>query len=358
MWRPLVLTRHALQTIASELGRSIIMIVLLACAIGGIIFTDLDLAHRLRVEEEQRIADGLNVVIASSAGAIDSAVCERLSAQPGFRQAGSLREGSLKVLTGDRATLAPTGSVTAGLLQLWGYSTLATLNSSGVLVGEAFGRDQELPPGAYVAFVDEAPHEVLGTIQESGRTGRNAGWVLSVETPSGMADQCWVETQPGLRTTGEDVLLALFSGDQAVEVTTLTDIDDHSADLAAEYDSRIAVGLRWPLILALSLFAGLSIYSRRSEYGLYRALNMHSTHIAFITQVEWITYTLLGTLLGLAAAFGGVYFRWTQHGDVPFLWGFDTALTDAAPAIAAAVIFAPVVAAIWRSDLASALKDR
>lgn len=358
VWRPLTLVRHALLTVATELGRTLIIVVLLSCALGGIVFGDLNLAHRLRFDEQQRIADGLNVVIATAPGSIDATVCEGLSGHAGFRHAGSLREGTLAILASDGSTLVPTGSASTGLLLLWGQAGLDRLDRTGVLVGEAFARDQAMPPGSYLHLVGQSPHRLLGTIKEPGRAGRIAGWLVAVETAAGMTDACWAETEPGLRTNGEAVMRALFGSGGPVEVTTLTEFDDRSKDLVAEHDSRVPLALRWPIVLVVSLIAALSVSARRSEYGLCRALNMSPAHLVFTVQVEWMVYTLSAMVLGFAGAAIGIFFLWTQRSDVHLLWGLGTALTDLAAPLAASIVVAPVVAGLWRTDIASALKDR
>lgn len=357
MWRPSSLLRHGFHNVTSEVVRSAIIVMLLTCFIGGIAYVDLDLVHSLRWENQQRIVDGVDVVIATSPKAINSTVCENLASQTGFVNSGSLREDRVRVLTTDRSTLIPTGAASIGFLKLLGYASLGALNEPGVLVGEALGDYQAILPGGYVDLVDKTPAKVMGIIPETSRSERISGWVVQIETASGMADQCWAETEPGLRAAGEVVMRALFSGDK-VEFTTLLRYEDRPTDLEAWYQSRMGLSLRWALPLALILIAGLITYTRRSEYGLYRALNMNFIHIVFTTQVEWITYTVLGSILGIATAVIIIFFRWTQLSDVPLLWPVGTSFADAAPLMATAIAVPPLLAAIRLVDPASALKDR
>ncbi|MDR2975293.1 MAG: hypothetical protein LBV00_11385 [Propionibacteriaceae bacterium] len=358
MWRPTALIRHALLGIISEPIRSAILTVLLIAIFGSLVWSDADLLHRLHWEENQRVKDGVNIVIASAPGSIDAGLCERLATQPGFLHSGSLRDTKTRVLASDRSTLIPSAAMSMGFLDLLETRLPTAADKPGVFVGEALGKHLDLPPGSIVELSGQGSPRVLGVIKEGGRSSLISGWMLGIEPASGKTDHCWAETERGLRPTGENIMRSLFTADPPVEFTTLNDADPDFADLTFQYDTRLAAQLTWPLIGGITLIAALITYARRSETGLYRALNMRFWDIAFITEVEWIIYTLPALIISFSLTAVITFFRWSGVDDTPLLWNTSTVVVDTMP-IAAIVLIAPTLAAsLWRTNPAEALKDR
>lgn len=332
------------------------MIVLLASVFGAIILSDLESAHALRNQQRERIEAGLNIVSATAPGMIDASVCEALSTQQGIVGSGSLKEGPLRVLGADRATLIPTGSVSLGMLSLWGHDE--STDGPGVVVGAALASDQSLAVGSFLRFVDDDARQIVGVFDETRRSERFAGWAITVVPAHGNADQCWVETEPGLAPAVEPLLAALLGAETPVDVTSMTDLDQTSADLEAQFTDRLAVQLRWPLVLSLIAVGFLALNARRAESGLSRALGMRTVDLAFVTFVEWLAYTLVALMIGASVALTTTYLRWHRLSDKPIWWGGEAALQDVAWPVAVTLSVVPLMAALWPTDIAESLKDR
>ena len=362
-WTVDSLVRQARTNLAAERWRSVFLCLLLLTICGLTLASNLITLLSVRTEQRSRAEHGLDVVIATSEGAIDAARCERLSAQNWVLASGSLTPGELDALRIGVGTKLPVGYVTAGFLDV--VSERAGKPEVGdpppIVLGPALRDYLGLAATGHIDL-QRAGLIRFGSLGDSPKASIVSGWVLGLTASYGLADQCWVwvdsraDADPELQIRNAllgDTSSQSGATDEGLSITRQLGLNDRSRDLEAEWRDRPArAGLFGIAVLVVALTALLA-YLRRTEVGLYRALGMAHHQLLIVGAIE-VGVMLSGCLL-VTVGLGWIF---VTANDVLSVSDLAVALLDICLVAAIIQLVLPMSPLMIRTDISEALRDR
>lgn len=228
--------------------------------------------------------------------------------------------------------------------------------ANGFAAGPSLAKELGLREGSYTAVAGGEPVRMAAVLPVEQRNPQAARWFLDVQAPSGDAQQCWVEFEPGSFAAGQGALAARFADDGVgPAVRPYLRADQFTRNPLAEFASRpqktgwIAAGA------LLGALFWLMTWFRRGELGLYLALGTPRTMVAFMQAAE-------GWVLVAAAEVAAVVYALAVCVALDRPLTFDQALVAARTSGSAALValalipLGPLV--IVRGNILELLKDR
>jgi hypothetical protein len=231
---------------------------------------------------------GSVAVVSDPEGRIDATRCASLAYRSGVRRAGSVTVGESVRVANAPGTLFQTATATPEAIRLWTLVPMSdTELSGGVVVGSAAAEELGLRPGMLVAIEGLGVQTVAAVANTDGRNPFVARWVFGVGPPSGFATECWVEFAPATIDVGMQILEAVFASiGPEVEVRRWLELDTFARNPIDEL-ARRPQAVAWLLAGALmAMLMWLSVWTRTSEIGLYRAVGTSTSSIWLMGQLE------------------------------------------------------------------------
>lgn len=357
-WRRTELIREAWSNLAANPARSLLLILGFALCLGALAFLELRDAANLRAFAANYRESGGYIAVVSSEGGIDSATCEDLNGTPGIVAAGSMRLIGQVSFSSAPGVLFQSVQVTSGALRVWAPRTFIPANVGGpaYAVGPALAAELGLRPGLLLAPLGEEPATLAAVLDVGKRNPQSARWLADIAPPSGKAQECWVEFEPGAYDAGLASLAARFAtGDREPLARPFTRRDQFTRDPSAELSAR-PQRYGWALVAAILVGLGVLVaWFRRAEYGLYLALGA--------TRRQLLELLFMDSALVVTTAFV-LGFLWACAiqrllGEPLSGGALRLAAITAGSCALAVVALAPVLAlAAVRGNIAALLKDR
>ncbi len=364
-WRVRTLAGETARNLLVTPLRSLLLIGLFASLIGALAIAELSFSDDLIAFTRDYERKGGYVAVVTTQGAKPPAApCERLNDHPSVVAAGGIVASGRTALTTAPGTSISTYEITAGLIGVWDPALRGSnVEASGSAVGSDLAEELGLAAGTLIHPTDLAVDEpfAVGAVADTeARNSTVTRSLFTVSAPTGTVDQCWAEYTPGAFEAALDHLETVFDdGSVALErpitVSPWIKLDEFARNPVAELQQR-PQRYGWLLVAGFAaLIAWLTIWFRRSELGLYRALGTSRLALLLLVQIEVLAVVLLALPIGMAWAVL-VY----MAGDAsPTLGQLGLAARSAAIAAAAAAALAPLAALlVGRKALLSLLKDR
>jgi hypothetical protein len=253
-------------------------------------------------------------------------------------------------------TLYWTGIVTMGAIRLLTTaSTIQAVDLQGrVLVGADAAQELGVVPGSWLGIEGTKPKQVGAVVDSEDRDPALNRWIAAVAAQIGLARECWVEFDAGVKTGRQETMFAMFTGPDVV-VQPVKRLDEFSRDPVGELAGRPQT-IAWLYAgLLLALLGWLSSWFRRSDVGLYRAVGTGSPALLVIAAGEFVIPVVVGALGG---ALWALAWWMAEHGN-PTSDQLYVASRTAASIVLLAVTCTPLSwIVLGRESIAAQLKDR
>lgn len=293
-WQLRSIVTEGLRNAAHGGARNVVLVVIVTFVTATPILAESLTLQQLRDDETALWAMGSHVILASSDGGIDGALCEKASVSRAVLESGAARRLSEPLLVANLADAPVTYTeVTPGFLRIdslleRGSSTTlsglvvaeSTAESLGVSLDEGF----LVRRGAMEAVIHPESIETLDYA-----TNRYATGVLAISPRTGQFDTCFLLAAPGyLDVAMSGVAASVFTQDgiSEAEVNGLLDTARDFEQLNRRIDNRLT---RWGGLVA-GFLAGLvwtlSALARRPEAGLYRSLGLDVFELTLLRFIE------------------------------------------------------------------------
>ncbi len=335
-------------------------------AVVGLMMAELVSVGALIERNRTEVDAGRDVQLVRSAasdspGVVSGPACEALTATIGVAASGSLRTmapAEVSALPGvgfQRAAISP------GLLEVLDdeliadRSLAADARHDAVYVGATTARELGLATGNIVSIDGESDTSRVVGVLDGPRSERFSRWILYETAAVDSMGECWIEFESNTSREGNALASALLPGpDPLVSARML----DWGALTAYPYEE---LELRWerliwlPVGIVVGLLFGLTLWFRRTDVALVRALGFTRIETALMFSVEVALSVCVATLAGvvITAALAG----WSD------LTVSSESLLVALRSVIAAIgiVLANVMTTSWLlagRSLADGLKDR
>lgn len=121
---------------------------------------------------------------------------------------------------------------------------------------------------------------------------------LTFGPTTGRAISCYIAVQPGTSTTPATLLAPL--ADPNARIAPLT--NDRATTPVDLYNHRPESNLWWIAAIIIAAAAAITLWVRRGDLALYRALGTNTTDIRTIAIIEHLTLITIGATTGLLLA--------------------------------------------------------
>ncbi|MGH8873746.1 MAG: hypothetical protein ACRDVM_00615 [Acidimicrobiia bacterium] len=266
-------------------------------------------------------AGGFIMVAESEAGRLPGYRCGALATQPGVLRVGAVRrdapEWESQQSSSKEAAVAalqapgiPFGLLTAspGMVPLWNPS-VEMPTGPGVVLGEAAAIELGLGVGDVLVPERGEAVPVVAVLDTELRNPSAMRKIIALTPPMAAVHECWVEFTPEAFNAAETVMNAVFSQEiaTAVQIVPFRRPDELGASPSEKLLGRPHRNGWIGVALTMTASYWLTSWSRRSEWGLYRALGFRIHHLLLMAQLEV-------ALLATAAFLGGV--SWALASEV------------------------------------------
>lgn len=246
------------------------------------------------------MSSGGHVVVAEAdAPGLSVRRCVALGATPGVIASAALEPGDLVQLETAPGILFQTGSITgAASVFAPDRSVLAGSDQRGWVLGSAVASEIGAKAGTWLSIV--GPNYPVATVLDTElRNPIVARWIMSITAPAGSATQCWIEFSPGAITGRLELVATTFAeeGDR-LRVRDLIRLDEFSRDPAIELATRPHARAWWLAASLLSAIMWLTVWMRRAEVGLYRAVGTNAVQLMILGTVETLITLSVGAIAG------------------------------------------------------------
>lgn len=296
-WRLDALTNEACRNLLTSWVRTLVVFVAVSGMVGALTWSELTTTEGILAFHRGFVSSGGNIVVASNPGRISAERCEMLVFRPDVVAAGSLSIGDTVETRGAPNTPFQTASISPGTLRVWGVSEKVDM-SSGIALGSAAADELGRSTGMYIS-IDRNRPQLVTVIDVERRNPHASRWILLPAPAVGDSDNCWAELEPGAASTGHALLGHIFadSGPE-LSVRSLIRPGEFGRVPVAELLARPQRNA-WIIGGALvTLFLWLTLWLRRSELSLYRALGTSRPALLYLAQVETLIVLLLAGAAG------------------------------------------------------------
>jgi hypothetical protein len=355
-WRIRDLFRESVGNDAGSRGRTLILGGSALLVVGALFLSDLLVTGGILDFQRRYVESGGNLYIASSKSGLDAARCAALVSLPGVKGSAAVSPGPRARVLSEPGTLYWTGIVTMGAIRLLTTaSTIQAVDLQGrVLVGADAAQELGVVPGSWLGIEGTKPKQVGAVVDSEDRDPALNRWIAAVAAPIGLARECWVEFDAGVKTGRQETMFAMFTGPDVV-VQPVKRLDEFSRDPVGELAGRPQT-IAWLYAgLLLALLGWLSSWFRRSDVGLYRAVGTGSPALLVIAAGEFVIPVVVGALGG---ALWALAWWMAEHGN-PTSDQLYVASRTAASIVLLAVTCTPLSwIVLGRESIATQLKDR
>ncbi len=361
-WTLKSIATEAQRNVRSDRGRTMAHIAGWTVIVAAIVGAELTTIADLNAVATERAHDGIAVAISTADGGITSDSCSRLDQQPHVQAAGGITETGIASFDNLPNAEFVTATATNRALQVLD-PTLDTSQlgetTGTVYIGQALSDELGLTPGEVMPLNGQQV-TVAGVLATTPRSERVDRWLLTTGPPIGTTDQCWVEYTPSAapnRVSFNAAALTVESESQ-LETHELIQLDERSRNLTSEFQQRqLATG--WPAAAALGLFVTTgALWSRRSEFALYRTVGLSTTKMMLLVQIETAIALLIATITGALIATATIPLMSTNIANGYTLEQLAVAARTLGLVTSAAFIATPFFVVLLGRNTMTLLKDR
>lgn len=344
MWRIPTIFREAVANVIHSPARTISMVLLATIVTLPLSLADLNAAQEAEEFRSAFEVGGGHVLVAQNA-AIDAAACVVLGRRPEVERSGGFRKMDPITFTGQPGLGYQRIEATRGLLDVWANKTVDL--SSGYVVAGAAALELGVAAGSFLSTEGGTLATVASVIDVDTRAPFASRWIIDVQPPIGVVDECWIELSGEPPTGMVDVIaLALRRGDAPPEVVPLIAIDEFSRDPVAEFGSLPQRNAGWPIAAVLAIFLALLDRYRRSDIAVYRVSGTSRMSLFLMGQVE-VSLVLVAAWLAQALWVLGLFSILSDR--LPTSVEFVGSQQVVAIGLALTLVAAPVVRALVAS---------
>ena len=322
--RSIVLERR--KNLGSRPIRGIALVVSLSIGLGAVMTLEIATLFDAVSDIQEANLEGENVYVALPAETegqgIDAAACTLLSRQVGFVAAGPVAFAGSTGLKRSPDARFRKHLATRQTLEIWlpgrdfevndGRKTVYLGEDAADEIGVGDGQQIDVPVGQN--FEAMFVGAILGESPRNSRLGR---WLIGEFTPTGTADECWIEVEPGVKMEAVASVARAYFGGGALDVTVQRVGEAKSKEIVTRYASRgtrymaVGIGAMLGFLGAMSLFTLASERALYSIYGMTRVELSISEIGGFVTQLMFAMMSSL--VIGVIV--------WELFGDYDLTFG-------------------------------------
>lgn len=354
-WHLRSLVGEAFRSFVATPVRSLMLVGLFSSLVGSLVLAELVFTDDLIAFTRQYQQSGGYVAIAASDSGLSASTCERLNDRSEVVAAGGVVDTGAGHLTTAPATFVSTAAVTPGLLAVWDPASRIS-HTEGSAVGRALASELALSKGTTIQLAGADPFRVGAVVDTEERNPYVSRSLFTISPPMGDLTECWVEFTPSTFGASLPYLQTLFTNSASdLTVRHWITLDEFARNPTADLETR-PQRFAWILVAGLSsLITWLTIWFRRSELGLYRALGTNRSALLVFVQSELAIVIALALPIGLSWAI----FVHIIGGNTPSPGQLALSIRSVAMAAAAFAVAGPLAAlVVGRNALLSLLKDR
>lgn len=357
-WSALALPREAILNVRTGGWRSLLLGVVVAGAVGLVVFLELRQAEDATAfQRHYTRAGGFVAVVTGANTPLDAGRCAALHNRPDVLAAGGVRTLGTVSFTSAPGVLFQAAEVSGSGLAVWAPGSAALPGQTGplALIGTVLAAELGVSEGAFLHVEGGDVVWVRAVIDAERRNPRMQRWFLTEGSPFGPTDECWVEFDPHSYAAGLASLGAWFaSADDDPVIRPYIQQDEFTRDVVAEFERR-PQRFGWALIAALTGVVYLLVsWFRRAELGLYLAVGTSRLDLLVMLGIEALVVVTTATIVGGGFAVGLHAYEHRVTSD-----HIRVAFTTAGAGALLALAVAPVASLVSaRGNLASMLKER
>ena len=301
MWRTGELATEGVRNLLANPTRSMASLMLVAVAVGGLMFAEQRVADDLTRFADDVTAEGGHVVVASAPSPTLRGIrCDRIAAFDGVVAAGTILDHGARPLESAGGALVSVARFSVTALSVIDPTYSGSLDG-GYLAGRRSAARFGLAPGAVVLLGDERPVSVVGILDASVRIERfdtalsSAGWIEA-------GHQCLIEMTPGNREVGREIAAAAFAGTPGLELRTLLPRSAFERDLVAELHARPVRWMWLGVAFVLASAMAVQLLLRRGHRAIYVVHGVGRVDLALLEAFEMLPSVLVGAAVGITWA--------------------------------------------------------
>ncbi len=357
-WRISTLISDAGSNLTSGGIRTTVLFATALLVLGGLSLSELSATGQVLALHNDQKLRGVDVVVVENAQVIPAWECIVLSQNAAVKYTGALTLLDPIEFESSPGTLFQNVAVNGDMLRIWAPNRRSSsLPRDALLVGPSVADSLGVGNGDYATPQGDITRPVK-VIDPSLRNAQANRWVITAATPVSVADQCWIELLPGVGASRRSIAEWWFRPlGEGTTIRSAIDLGPFAQDPDDTLEGRSEARL-WVLASAvLTLILLLSMWFRRGELSLYRALGSTRTALLCITQIE------TSIVVGVAGIVGSIWAAATYTALNPggatisqlVIAGRSTLST-----VLIALVLAPVMVLPFgaRKGLLSQLKDR
>lgn len=264
---------------------------------------------------------------------IDRAACERLELSTAITASGSLGAATDAPLTATPDDSVGLIAASPGMTRvLQAMNPEQRYPTDSLVIADERYEQLELTSTKPITVGDLQPAVVIAAQLDTLAPGYNRA-ALTFGPTTGRAISCYIAVQPGTSTTPA-TLLAPLADPNARIAPLINTANTPPVDL---YNNRPERNLWWIAAIIIAAAAAITLWVRRGDLALYRALGTNTTDIRTITTIEHLTLITIGGTTGLLLALTIARIQNQRNAAIDHgLWAALTALATSLTITAAA----------------------
>ncbi len=186
-------------------------------------------------------------------------------------------------------------------------SLAADARHGAVYVGAATARELGLATGSIVSIDGESDTSRVVGVLNGPRSERFSRWILYETAPVGSMGECWIEFEPNASREGNALASALLPGSGPLVSARMLDWGALTTYPHEELELRWERLIWLPVGIVVGLLFGLTLWFRRTDVALVRALGFTRIETALMFSVEVALSVCVATFAGvvITAALAG-----------------------------------------------------
>ncbi len=240
-----------------------------------------------------------------SSGVVSGPACEAMTDVIGVAASGSLRTmapAEVSALPGvgfQRAAVSP------GLLAVLKDELIADRSldadarRDSVYVGATTARELGLATGSIVSIDGESDTSRVVGVLDGPRSERFSRWLLYETAPVDSMGECWIEFESNASREGNALASALLAGSGPLVSARMLDWGALTTYPYEELELRWERLIWLPVGIVVGLLVSLTLWFRRTDVALVRALGFTRTETALMFSVEVALSVCVATFAGV-----------------------------------------------------------
>ena len=223
---------------------------------------------------------------------VSGSACEALTETIGVAASGALRT----LTPGEVSSLPGVGfqraAITPGLLEVLedeleeDRRLAADTRFNVVYVGNATAMELGLALGSFVSINGESDTSRVAGVLEGPRSERLSRWILHETAAIGSMGECWIEFEPRASGEGSALASALLPASDPLLSARLLDLGALTTFPYEELELRWERFIWFPVGIVVGLLFGLTLWFRRTDVALVRALGFTRSSTALLFSAE------------------------------------------------------------------------